>query len=65
MKHKYPLGHLVMNSPEFLAFCERFGIDTRLRTIGYTIHIDVNDIMRVEHKYLAEDTKPTNGGANA
>ncbi len=47
----------VYKSPEFKAFCERYGIAWEKPTTKITIILDCakNDFMRVQHEYIGRD----------
>lgn len=42
--------------PEFKAFCDVLGIPWEANTTYLNIEIDVNDIVKITHKYNAKDT---------
>jgi hypothetical protein len=43
---------IVWNSPEFIAFCERFGIPRELASQDLVIHLPIKGVMTVIQKYL-------------
>lgn len=52
--------HEVYRSPEFRAFCERFGIAWSLLTRDMVIRLPDEGLMIVEQTYLATDEKSQN-----
>lgn len=49
---KYAESRTVWGSPEFIAFCERFGIRRELPSQDMVIHIPFDGVMTVIQKYL-------------
>jgi hypothetical protein len=50
-------GYEVYRWPEFQAFCKRAGILWDLLTIGMVIHVNVGEMLKVEHTYKGIDTE--------
>lgn len=54
----HAFSHVVYSSPEFKAFCKRFGIAWGLPTKDITIHIPDQGLMTVTQSYQARDHNP-------
>lgn len=50
-------GYEVYRSPEFKAFCKRFGVAWGLKTKALTIRL-TEDLMTVTQEYVGEEARP-------